>query len=301
MAKLKLPKLSEFKLSRLKDPLTKKRALIYLLILAAVLTLFTVATIGVTVTPYSCIAICHNMIPEYKTWEKSAHANVSCVACHTAPGGALTKIAEDVFVNLPIGIKHFTGYERPINHESKVAEHYEVERCFRCHNIKTREFTPSEGLTMTSEAHQKHLKVGLVCTNCHNRITHKGAEDYEPIKTWAEEEEEIEDDFRYKNFMDMQEGCLRCHRSKKPKTLRGKTAPTGCTVCHPSSWKALPVGHAKGWRKGHGPVAQQNFNYCFKCHDETAKFNFEGKNFCLACHDAEALGKYQEAAKQQPL
>lgn len=273
--------LPKFTLPNLKNPLWRRRVFIYLLMAAAVLVVFSVGMIGATGFPRGCNIICHSMDPEYNTWKKSAHANIGCVACHTAPGGAFTKIAEDIFVNVPIGVKQFVGFEKPINPHSEISqEHMENERCLRCHSPQTREFTSRPDLKMGSQAHQKHLKRGLSCTTCHNRVAHKGAEKFEPITRW-------EKGFQYQNFTTMKEGCFRCHSmSPRPAELApeirklARKTSIACPVCHPRGWQFLPSGHGNDWRKAHVTMANADLNSCLRCHPKKA---------CNECHRREEI------------
>ena len=218
MAKFKLPKLKlpmparlktlklPFRRPDLKDPITQKKLIIYALMFVTFGTVLTIGMVGVVNIPESCI-VCHSENPEYQTWKRSSHANVNCRSCHTPPGGPLPFLYDEVSAIWKSVIPALTGGgEQPHNPHSEVSQgHIPNAVCLRCHSPETRTFTPSRDVKMDSKAHKTHLKKGVRCTTCHNRVTHEDAEKYDPIPKWAK-------NFRYKNFTHMIEGCFRCHR-----------------------------------------------------------------------------------------
>jgi len=292
----------------LSSPVAKKRSLVIIL---TVLSVFVgILSLGIAYTDTAGFCnLCHSMKPYYKALQKSAHGRFPCMACHAPKGGAGALTVEHVMSYQLLLAEYVTGYEKPINPENKWGiEHIEKEQCTRCHNLETRKVTPSESVpNMTSLTHIQHLKAGLRCTTCHNRIAHKALDDGEI----EYEKEEKGPSFKYKNFLTMKDGCWRCHNPEKPYTApNGATAPTGCTVCHSRKWKGLPVGHLEGWRtKVHGQVAQKNIGYCLGgksingktsgCHAATAQFNTEdGKPLCARCHEKAIVESFvNKAAK----
>lgn len=297
-----------FKLPDLNNPLTKKRTILTLLTLLSVFIGALTLTFNYFDTAGSCV-LCHSMKPNYESWQKSSHAKLPCMSCHAPPGGALSLMMEHVLAGKLVVAEFVTGFHEPINAESEWSqEHMETDQCERCHDLETRVVTPSEAVpNMTSQAHLQHLAAGLRCTTCHNRIAHKTMDDGKI----EYEKGEKGDSFKYENFMEMKEGCMRCHNAEKPYTAPNKaTAPTACTTCHSKDWEGLPIGHVKGWRtKLHGKVAKSGFGYCLGnksidgkmpgCHAATAKFNSEdGKPICARCHDEELVGSFvNQAAK----
>jgi len=259
--------------------------------------------------PTFCGKACHNMAPEWETWKKSSHAKITCYACHGSRSYVVffrNKLLVD-----PIGaVKSILNtYEKPINEHNHVSqEEITMDRCERCHANENRKFTFTRGIYMNHEAHKE---AGINCTICHNRITHKGAEEYEPIKSWPETKEaakkEGEEKFEYKNFLTMKQGCFRCHSSspenRDEETLKkiqnGKKPPTACTTCHTKDFD-LPVGHgSNNWRTEHGAVARQNFAYCFKCHDAGAKFDNHGRPWCTLCHADDKVATFKQQLTAQ--
>lgn len=297
-----------FKLPDLSNPITKKRTILISLTLLSVFIGSLTLAFNFFDTAGFC-NFCHSMKPNYQAWQKSSHAKLPCLSCHLPPGGGLTLIKDHVLSGKLVIGEFVTGYEKPINPESLISqEHIEVEQCERCHDLETRVVTPSETVpNMTSQTHIEHLKAGLHCTTCHNRIAHKAMDD----GTIEYDKGEEGPNFKYENFMEMKEGCMRCHNAEKPYTAPNKaTAPTACTTCHSKDWEGLPIGHLKGWRtKQHGKIAKTNMGYCLGkksidgktpgCHAATAKFNTEdGKPKCSGCHDEELVGSFvNQAAK----
>lgn len=295
------------KFPNLKNKYAKKRATILgltgLLVFVTLLTL----TFSYTTTSESCV-LCHSMKPEFDAWEQSSHRRLPCMGCHMPPGGATALIWDHIKAGKFVPAE-FLGYHTPINPESEVSQHHiSNEQCERCHDLETRKVTPSPQLAgMTSQAHLKHLDAGLHCTTCHNRITHR-AMDEGKIEYEKGEEGNY---FKYKNFMQMKDGCMRCHSGKleKPyKAKNGAIAPTSCTTCHPAGWEGLPLGHGDDWRKTHPAMAKQKIGYCLNpstqgptsgCHSAGATFNYEGKTFCVSCHSSDEVKDFEKIAARQ--
>ena len=292
----------KIKLPDFKDPIIKFQATLIVGAIAVAGLFMVAAGITLSSNPTFCGKACHNMNPEYQTWMRSSHAKITCYSCH-GDRSYVVFFRNKLLID-PIGAisSILNTYEKPINKDDELSQvEIQRNRCERCHDVYTRKFTYSRGIWMN---HQAHLAAGLRCTTCHNRITHLGAENYEPLKSeWPEAK-----GFKYKNFLTMKQGCFRCHSSnpaeRNQETLaiitNGKTPPQACTTCHTKDFN-LPTGHAEtNWRTQHGAVAKQNFSYCFGCHDAGAKFDNNGKPWCTVCHDASKVAsfKQQESAQQ---
>jgi len=244
------------------------------------------AVLTVSSSPGFC-ATCHSMTPEYETWKRSSHAKITCYSCH-GPKSVVQLIYNKSIVDSKGPLQEVTGrFAKPVNAESELSqEGIPMERCERCHSNQNRKFTFSRGIYMD---HLAHKAAGIDCTVCHNRITHKGAENYEPLKSeWPEAK-----GFKYENFLTMKEGCFRCHsaspNSRNPETMHkiknGKQPPQACTTCHTQDFP-LPTGHGTStWRSQHGPVALGNIKYCMSCHAENAEFSNGKQPWCTLCHD----------------
>jgi len=225
---------------------------------ALIAILFVVAAmIGLFSTAGFC-GLCHEMDYDIDALSKSAHAQLTCYACHqrlSVPNLIFHKILamKELYY-------HFTNsYEKPINAHSHYAEEGEVpnDNCNFCHSILTRKVTASEGVIIN---HEVHLKKGINCIMCHNRVAHPNMEEY---KT------------EYEDWMKM-DGCVRCHKQEE-----NSPAPGACKACHPKGFELKPENHfAKGFMpSGHWKLKEEDPKYCEMCHNE--------KVFCYNCHGME--------------
>jgi len=106
---------------------------------------------------------CHEMQPQYDSWQQSAHRSVDCVQCHVGPGmGNLIRHKLGAVVQV---YEHFTGtYPQPI----KLSEELPASICLQCHSNVT---TGSVG----NFPHPPHLQANLNCTTCHAGLVHGSA------------------------------------------------------------------------------------------------------------------------------
>lgn len=264
---------------------------------AVIFLLFSLAAIFPLAShPTFCGKACHSQSPQWQSWKASAHSQVTCYACHMDVG-SIRHLLKLKLYDAPVGmIATALGTEpKPINEHSHVSQALTPrERCERCHTNENRKFTFSKGIKMN---HLAHKEAGLDCTVCHNRIAHKGAEDFEPLKSeWKEAE-----GFHYEDFLTMKHGCLRCHsgnaESRSEETLsligNGKKPPTACTACHTEDFD-LPVGHDDPvWRTAHGKEAKKDFSVCMECHGASKEFDHDGKPWCTLCHDAAQVATFR--------
>lgn len=209
--------------------------------------------------------ICHEMKPNYNTWQRSRHKNVACVGCHLNTTTATGFLVEEPESLVEV-YDHLTGnYPKIINRDSRVSQKLMSSgNCTRCHPINQPILTFGSNVKIDHEA---HVKQGITCPTCHNRITHRGASG-----------------FNYLDGIRMMDGCMRCHRPGKPARIKGKTAPVSCRVCHQDK-KILSKTF------GSKPV---DFNDCDACHQLkdpkiAIKFNkskmfIEAGMTCQSCH-----------------
>lgn len=227
----------------LKNPIIRWKAI--LLSAAAMIIIIFIAVIQfpLTTNPTFCGA-CHSMRPEMYTWRVSSHRRVTCYACHVKPG--LFWLVRDHLVDGPLGMykEWIDGYHDPMNSTSHLGlTKMPVMNCQRCHSPGNRRFTTTRGLKMN---HEKHLKLGVRCTVCHNRITH-------PIRG-------------YKNNLKMQ-ACFRCHGAVKnaefieelehlshekkefgqygdlAEAIKEDKPKPKCSLCHEPEWNLKPRSH----------------------------------------------------------
>ena len=198
-----------------------------------------VSGVGFYSPPNSCVT-CHEMQPEYSAWSRSDHAHVTCLACHLKAGGSAGYLVEEIDALKEVG-QHFTGsYPKIINRDSHISQkEMDSGVCERCHN-QAKLGIVRFGNRVKVE-HQPHLRLGITCQRCHNRVTHKGARD-----------------FNYLDGLRMMDGCMRCHLPGKAVSVRGRSAPTACSTCHPKDWAETVFGKPN--------VAKADFDECRDCH-----------------------------------
>jgi hypothetical protein len=113
--------------------------------------------------------------------------------------------------------------------------------CFDCHNILTLDPTDT-GILFS---HNKHLKRGFHCGQCHGSGAHT------------------------KMIRPGHDQCFGCHD--------GKTAPNRCVYCHARTADIKPKTHTANYIQTHGKQVLKTKGYqeCHKCHDNT---------WCTECH-----------------
>jgi hypothetical protein len=221
-------------------------------------------------------------------YRASSHTNASCIACHE-PANAdpitMTLMKIHVLPDLPATI--FGNFHVPVNPTSYVAIEFPDDRCLQCHDLSTRNVTPSPGIIID---HDVHTANDVTCATCHNRVAHP--------------EKDIElvlGDRKHDDWMTM-DACFRCHSLEDD-----AKAPGECAACHPESFTLVPASHnATGWykrfgeSKGHAEAAREESATVaeavphFAQFDPIAEAHAEGPvlqpsstvNSCLTCHAA---------------
>lgn len=226
------------------------------------------ATVIATGQPGFC-AKCHEMLPEYYTWQASTHSNFACSQCHQ--------------ISLPDKVyQHYSGsYDSPIQLSQPISD----QTCERCH-ARQRQATPSGDLTIP---HDTHLENQVSCVTCHSGVVHgniatRGKTLAQEIPRWTPE---LGGEYTASGFTrPPMQLCIDCH------SKRG--APTRCSACHTA--KEIPPGHRRAdWGTTHGREARGNHGVCVSCHtygvtmDEvnvTDKLTAyaRGNAFCSGCH-----------------
>ena len=192
---------------------------------------------------------CHEMRPEYYTWEVSSHNKIDCWRCHVTTGPWLP-----FWVSLNGGanlVKHLTGlYEKPI----KITYSIDNKRCLSCHTLES--VTPGGDIIIP---HDQHLAQGVACVTCHFGIVHyqiaERGETRGTYNNWSREKALFQrQSLNQKLLMD---GCIKCHEE------RG--IATECGTCHLKI--ILPKNHGNpDWSVNHGLKAYENIDYCISCH-----------------------------------
>lgn len=116
-----------------------------------------------TNSPAFCSS-CHEMAPEYTTYNASAHDQISCVQCHIKPG--FTNMITHKVKSLKEVYYHVTGVPNQIVQTEEEA--ISNENCLQCHS-KNRLVTASGDLIVN---HKGHLEEGIPCITCHSGVVH---------------------------------------------------------------------------------------------------------------------------------
>ncbi|MHB1418219.1 MAG: cytochrome c3 family protein [Bacillota bacterium] len=171
------------------------------------------ATFAATSTPKFCSS-CHEMKPEFSTWQASPHQSASCISCHVKPG--LKNAVEHKLASVSQVYYHFTnGFEKPI----KLKETISNETCISCHQ-------PKDKVGDIIIPHEKHLNMGASCITCHSGVAHgnisrRGVNDAEGLKKdWTADLAKTEVD--PKNIRPTMDTCFTCHKQEN----------ANCAQCH---------------------------------------------------------------------
>ncbi len=276
-----ISKLPKFDLSRTED-----RLKLIILISGFILVFGSLTVGGIAYTMRSSFcSTCHEMQPEYATWEASAHSQIGCVDCHIEPG--IVNLVKDKLGAMVQVYMHVTkSYASPIEYPATKEIPNTV--CLKCHSAN-RQYSPSGDIIVP---HAKHIANGVQCVDCHKGVTHglvseRGVSKAStiPFDKWTAAVGTQEMVPKFSN--PRMDTCITCH------IKRGVS--TNCTACH--SEIGIPASHKDqtAWKVSHGKSAETDINTCDKCHsygfveplgnkkltvDEYARDNV----FCLNCH-----------------
>ena len=258
---------------------SQKNLLLFVLISGLVigLSILSLAGFRVAIESKKC-AGCHEILPEYRTWEVSSHSKVKCINCHITPGiVGLTRAAVNIAFNVG---QHYTGdFQRPIKNQLPVNS----AACEKCHSYN-REISPSGDLIVP---HDRHRQQKVPCATCHRGVAHGdiAARSLTAQGDFIRISNEITRLETSGNTISMGD-CLNCHEQ------RGVT--TKCSACHKNI--QLPESHTfQGWATTHGVEARRHVDLCIFCHGYGAvaqkaqrerKLDVYVKNgrFCISCH-----------------
>jgi len=221
---------------------------------------------------------CHEMRPEYFTWEISSHNKIECWRCHVNTGPLLPfRVSFNGGTNF---LQHLAGvYDRPI----KLTYSIDNKRCLTCHTLTS--VTPGGDIIIP---HDRHLARGVACVTCHFGVVHyqiaERGKNRENYTNWNKEKALAErQSVNQKLLMD---GCITCHTQRQ--------VPTECRTCH-LKITAPPDHQYPSWAEKHGLIAQKNVEYCVSCHTgkellagipENKKLYWYTRlnSFCRDCH-----------------
>lgn len=222
----------------------KTFTLIYILLL--VLAGLAFAGTNLVTSPSFCFS-CHEMRPEFYTWQASSHRQFRCLECHRINA-------------LRMAYRHISGtYYAPI----QLLRPLSGAVCQKCHNLKNREVTASGDVIIPHELHERNR---VECSKCHSGVAH-GAVASQKVtfrtdyRKW--------DELLGRNWMNesrnsrpSMEVCMNCHRLR--------AAPLACTACH---------------RSGMRP-ASRNREGCLTCHNLTPGAGGQNPVACNTCHNS---------------
>lgn len=283
--------------------MNRKKLLLIALGGVVAISLLTGVALKATSTPQFCSS-CHEMSPEFATWETSSHSKIACVTCHIEPG--TMSFVEHKISSLNQLYLHLTG---KVPNTIVMPDPIKNEVCEQCHST-ARKVTASGDINIP---HDKHLQQGIACVACHAGVVHgfvaeRGLTQKKDFQTWTESKAE-----KMMTFDDTKlamEVCLNCHeqvnQGKKPwlensgqgqtekqrveeqGQLKEKAAnatgkllepakpattanasglhpPMNCSACHTAI--KTPTSHqTDGWKTTHGITARQDVTYCASCH-----------------------------------
>lgn len=230
----------------------------------------------VSAQPGFC-AICHEMKPEFNTWQSSSHAKVGCSDCHT--GAKPWNIPHKASAMLQAYL-HLTGQ---VPDEIELKEKVPNGVCLSCHT-KQRTVTASGDLRIP---HAKHIDVeGMSCVDCHAGVAHAGIGGKgKNIPHNSPEMLALSSKMEAKEFRPSMASCIACHNQKK--------VTISCESCH-RQIKTPPSHKMAEWKVKHGTEAMGSYSECLYCHDiakgkppvkdERPLSAIRENDLCLNCH-----------------
>ncbi|PLR91921.1 cytochrome c3 family protein [Bacillus sp. T33-2] len=186
-----------------KNPVNRWRALF--VVLFASIAMFGVAygAIAYTSEPQFC-SFCHEMSPEFITFEESAHSQIKCVQCHVDPGVVNTVIHK--VESLKEVYYHVVGPPDPIVQTVPVMN----KNCTQCHS-ENRLVTATGDLIVN---HEGHIKEDIPCITCHSGVAHakvveRGINHQKDLDFWKKENAEklVKAEYMKPNMGT----CIDCH------------------------------------------------------------------------------------------
>ncbi|MBI5232516.1 MAG: NapC/NirT family cytochrome c [Coriobacteriales bacterium] len=233
------------------DSARRPRAIIWLVVIVIGVAGIAVGAQVLTSSAWFCNDICHNVHQDNAAeYDRSAHANVNCVACHYRPGmSALLFTVDRVDKLLDVYPTIVGELHWPMNLYSHLAAVTVDEQCEQCHKLENTRVLTSPGIKID---HRAHKDKGINCAQCHNRVAHpeRGYKLRLPYNK------------KKQDFATMP-GCMRCHRLSRDEELGELSAPGQCSTCHTRDFELTPRGHAakdwadpRGSSRGHADAAK---------------------------------------------
>ena len=202
---------------------------------------------------------CHTMKPYYESWEKSSHADVECVECHSQRGvGGWIQLRRDLGRMARV---ERSGAQPDL--DIQIADEF----CLRCHT-KAHNIKEGESLIIP---HGLHDAAGLDCASCHGGAVHGDA---------GEGPAQMTHDTCiacHEGIIADEESCMKCHKSVDLAETANMIIPhdthsfMSCGSCHgpqapPEARQAFDMGH----------------DQCVQCHEDI----ISDPDSCTTCHKA---------------
>lgn len=296
---------------------TVSRRLFLAVVLAATFGLLGGAAVRGEINGSLCAA-CHEMRPEYLTWQVSPHAKTPCVACHQEYSlgyGLVRKFGlSSLSYYRPVLPERKKGFHAVLSEflakrkivsalwshvtaavtrkearaEVQPARRLDDGPCRQCHSLNLSPYRKGDLIV----PHERHAEKKVSCFACHAAVAHGGvsrpagkAVQAAAAKLPVSVEEARQLVLPQATTAPM-DTCMGCHRRRKV-TLE-------CQACHTQT--KMPESHRKpDFALRHGAAARENLGYCDECHKYTrdqpqaaiprdAGEYARGNPFCSSCH-----------------
>lgn len=197
---------------------------------------------------------CHEMKPEYNTWKASSHSDIQCKECHIQDSvGGYAKAKMNGLVQVYEKVND--SYPAPIHMATNIPN----SNCEKCHNMKTRNVTPAGDVIIP---HEKHLKEGIKCVECHSGVAHGKVADRNvtfktDYKKWnATLGKQMMSDVKF--TQPTMDECIQCHVTRN--------VSTECKTCHSTGMKPDTHNNPNFMKGAHGKLAEKDIKKCNTCH-----------------------------------
>jgi nitrate/TMAO reductase-like tetraheme cytochrome c subunit len=207
---------------------------------------------------------CHEMKPEYNTWKASTHSEVDCVNCHKEPGvKQIAKVQADGI------IKNLRNEKVTSAAIIRMTKEIPNSACEKCHNMSTRQVTPSGDIIIP---HDQHLDKNIKCIQCHSNVAHGEIADRN--MTFRTDYDKWDSKVGKAAMADLKftrptmETCMDCHIARK--------ITTECKACHTSGMEPESHNKADFKTQSHGLLAKTDLTECNSCHKYMSTAPLEG-------------------------
>jgi nitrate/TMAO reductase-like tetraheme cytochrome c subunit len=186
-----------------KNPVNRWRLLFASLFAIVALSGTMWGAIAFTSSPQFC-SWCHEMAPEFVTFEASAHSEIKCTQCHIEPG--VVNLVTHKVHSLKEVYYHVVGPPDPIVQTVAVTN----ESCTQCHS--TNRLVSATGDLIVN--HSEHIQEDIPCITCHSGVAHakvveRGINNQKDLDYWTLENTEklVKNEYMKPNMGT----CIDCH------------------------------------------------------------------------------------------